>query len=63
MNQNNNYSFDPMTGQPINQQQSVQNTTNMYSQQPVQPQQSFNTYQQPVQPTTEPPKKNNKLFS
>ena len=37
MSQNNNYSFDPMTGQPINQQQPVQNTTNMYSQQPVQP--------------------------
>lgn len=57
-NQNNNYSFDPMTGQPNNQQQPVQNTTNMYSQQPVQPQQSFNTYQQTVQ-TQQPKKKIN----
>lgn len=58
-NFNNNYSFDPMTGQPIN-QQTTQNTTNMYQQQPAQPQQSFNTYQQPVQPRQ--PKKNNKVF-
>ena len=69
---NNNYSFDPMTGQPIN-QQPTQNTTNMYQQQPVQPQQSFNTYQQPVQPQQsfntyqqpaqpQQPKKNNKVF-
>ena len=43
---NNNYSFEPMTGQPINQQQ-PSNT---------------NIYQQPVQPTSEPPKKNNKVF-
>lgn len=57
MNQNNNYSFDPMTGQPINQQQPTPNPTNMYSQQLMQPQQSFNTYQQPVQPTSKPPKK------
>ena len=47
MNQNNNYSFDPITGQPIN-QQPVQNTTNMYSQQPVQPQQNFNTWHKEI---------------
>lgn len=52
-NLNNNYNFDPVTGQQINQQQPMQNqnTTNMYSQsmQSVQP--TINMYQQqPVQP-------------
>ena len=58
MNQNENFNFDPMTGQPINQQQPVQNTTNMYSQ----PQQSFNTYQQPVQPQQPKKKVNTKML-
>lgn len=61
MNQNNNYSFDPITGQPIN-QQPVQNTTNMYSQQPVQPQQNFNTYQHPTQSPSSKKKINLKLL-
>jgi len=58
VNQNENFNFDPMTGQPINQQQPVQNTTNMYSQ----PQQSFNTYQQPVQPQQPKKKVNTKML-
>ncbi len=62
-NLNNNYNFDPVTGQQINQQQPMQNqnTTNMYSQsmQSVQP--TINMYQQqPVQP--QQPKKKNKVF-
>lgn len=47
----NNNNFDPMTGQPINQQpqqQPVQNTTNIYSQQPVQPQQAVNYQQETI---------------
>ena len=49
MNQNNNYSFDPMTGQPIN-QQPAQNTTNMYQQQPAQPQTLAQVMSQPNGP-------------
>lgn len=44
----NNNNFDPMTGQPINQQQPVQNTTNIYSQQPAQPQQALNYQQETI---------------
>ena len=46
MNQYNNYNFDPMTGQPINQQPQQQPT--------------MKTYQQPKQ--TQQPKKNNKVL-
>lgn len=59
MNQNNNYNFDPMTGQPIQQPIQNQNTTNMYSQ-PVQSTSTVNAYQQRIQ--LGPPKKNNKAF-
>ena len=54
---NNNYNFDPMTGQPVQQPVQNQNATNMYSQpqQPVQP--TMNTYQQPS--PQQPNKKNN----
>ena len=55
----NNYNFDPMTGQPINQQHAQQpmynQQVNPVTQQFQQP--SYNTYQQPKQP-----KKNNKVF-
>ncbi len=63
MNNNfNNVQYDPMTGQPINQQpqqQPVQNqtTTNMYSQ-PMQPTSTVNTYQQPTE-SQQPKKKIN----
>ena len=49
MNQNENFNFAPMTGQPINQQP---------QRQPMQNQSTINMYsQQPVQPPTEPPTK------
>lgn len=66
MNQNNNYNFDPMTGQPINQQpqrpMQNQSNINMYSQpqQPVQP--TMNTYQQPVQLQQPKKKVNTKMI-
>ena len=50
MNQDNNYNFDPMTGQPINQQ----------PQQPIQS--TMNTYQQPVQPQQPKKKVNSKKY-
>lgn len=55
MNQDNNYGFEPMMGQPMQNQ----NTTNIYSQQAVQ--QNFNTYAQPVEPQ-QPKKKFNAKF-